>query len=181
MTKLFALGAAILMLGTAACATTPKTPTEREDLMKDAQRTLKRMESRDPTLSGVLARSAGYVVFPSIGKGGILVGGAFGRGIAYEGGVAIGYVSLNQASIGAQLGGQTFSELVVFKTQSSLEQLKAGKFTFGAEATAVALKAGAAASTQFNRQGVAVFTHAKGGLMVGLSVTGQKLGYQPLK
>jgi lipid-binding SYLF domain-containing protein len=85
---------------------------------------------------------------------------------------------LNQGSIGAQLGGQSFEELIVFHDPNALDRLKSGTFEFGATASAVALKSGAAAGTTF-ADGVAVFTVPRAGLMAELTITGQKLNYQP--
>lgn len=168
----------LAMIGGASCATAPKTPTERRDLEARAQVTLQGMLARDAGLRDVLATSAGYAVFPEIGKGGLIVGAAYGRGVVYEDGRFAGFVELNQASLGAQLGAQTFSELIVFRDRAALDRLKAGKFSFGANVSAVVLTAGAAASAEF-RDGVSVFTVPRGGLMAEVSLSGQKLNFQP--
>jgi lipid-binding SYLF domain-containing protein len=131
---------------------------------------------RDPTLPDLLSRAEGYVVFPTIGKGGLVVGGAYGRGVVFERGQPAGFAELNQASLGAQLGAQTFSELVVFMTRDALDRLKGGTYSLGGEINAVALTTGAAAATDF-RDDVAVFVYTKGGLMAGVTVTGQKLNF----
>ena len=170
---------AALVIGfVAACATAPKTESGKRDLEARADTTLRTMIQRDPSLQGLLGRSAGYVVFPEIGKGGVVVGAAYGRGVLYQGGRRIGFVELNQGSIGAQLGGQTFSELIVFQDQFAVERLKQGNFSLGANVSAVALNAGAAASADF-QDGVAVFTVPRGGLMAELSVSGQQLNFEP--
>ena len=166
----------LLLVG---CATTPTTPTARRSLQADAQTTLEEMKTRDPGLQQLLDQSAGYVVFPEVGKGGVLVGGAYGRGIVYEQGQQVGFADLNQASIGAQLGGQTFSELIVFGDQRALNELKAGQWSIGAGVSAIALRSGAAASTTFGKQGAAVFVVPRGGAMVELSISGQKLNFEP--
>ncbi|HLU68324.1 MAG TPA: lipid-binding SYLF domain-containing protein, partial [Kofleriaceae bacterium] len=132
----------------------------------------------DPGLQQILDQAYGYAVFPEIGKGGAIVGGAYGRGIVYEQGRKVGFVELNQGSIGAQLGGQTFSEIIVFSNRAALDRLKAGNFDLGADASAVVLTTGAAAGARFER-GVAVFVLPQGGLMVDVSVNGQQLNYQP--
>jgi lipid-binding SYLF domain-containing protein len=169
---------ALVVVGSVACATAPKTSEGKRDLESQAAATLDDMRARDGALQGILASSAGYAVFPSIGKGGFVVGAAYGKGILYEGGRKVGFVELNQGSIGAQLGGQTFSELIVFKNRYDVEKLKTGDFSLGANASAVALTAGTAAGAQFT-DGVAVFTVPRGGLMAELSVSGQKLNFQP--
>jgi lipid-binding SYLF domain-containing protein len=160
------------------CSTAPKTSAERTELKDEAQITLKRFKSQDSTLDGVLSRSTGYAVFPTIGKGGLIAGAAYGRGTVYEGGKQIGYADMSQGSVGAQIGGESYSELIVFQTPEALYKFKNNNFTFGANATAVALKAGAAAGTEF-KDGVAIFLETKGGLMADASLAGQKFTFVP--
>ena len=168
---------AAFVVGFAACATAPKTAGEQRDLEAKADVALQSMRTRDPGLQGLLDSSAGYVVFPEVGKGGFIVGGAHGRGILYEHGMRSGFVQLTQASVGAQIGAQTFSQLVVFQDAFTVQRLKAGTYTFGANASAVVLSAGAAANARFVN-GVAVFTNPTGGVMAELSLSGQKLDFQ---
>src|SRR5689334_7237716 len=91
-----------------ACATAPKSKEDRQELETHAQATLQTMKAKDVGLGPLLASSAGYVVFPDIGKGGFVVGAAHGRGILYERGRMVGFVSMSQGSLGAQIGAQTF-------------------------------------------------------------------------
>jgi lipid-binding SYLF domain-containing protein len=168
---------AAVVIGLGACATAPKTEAGRQSLEAHAAATLDSMLARDPGLRSVLDSAHGYAVFPDIGKAGVVVGAAYGRGILYEQGRPGGFVELNQGSIGAQLGGQTFSELIVFRDRLGVDTLKAGRFTLGANASAVALTAGAAAAAEFT-DGVAVFTMPLGGLMAELTISGQKLNYE---
>jgi lipid-binding SYLF domain-containing protein len=138
----------------------------------------------------------GYAIFPTIGKGGVGVGGAYGKGRVYEKGKHIGDVSVTQLSVGWQLGGQAYSEIIFFEDQRALREFTSGNFEFGAEASAVAITAaaGAKASTGGSsagisggrhdaatignyHKGMATFTVAKGGLMYEASVSGQKFNY----
>lgn len=169
---------ALSLLIAAACATAPKTPAEQRNLEARADATLRMMTSRDPGLTSLLRDSAGYVVFPEIGKGGFVAGAAYGRGVLFERGQPAGFVELNQASIGAQIGGQTFSELIVFADKFELNKLKTGQFSLGANASAVALTKGAAAAADF-RGGTAVFVVPRGGMMAELSISGQQLNFSP--
>lgn len=162
-----------------SCASAPKSGEARDQLMASAEQTLQQMKARDPSLGPLLQQAAGYAVFPSIGKGGAIVGAAYGRGILYQNGKPVGFVELNQGSLGAQLGGQTFSELIVMRNDFDVERLKTGKFSLGANISGVALTAGAAASTRFDRD-IAVFVVPRGGLMAELSVGGQQINFQPL-
>src|SRR5438552_5971232 len=137
------------------------------------------MQAKDAGLRDLMNRSAGYVVFPSIGKGGLIIGGAFGKGEVYQNGRLIGYTELSQATVGAQLGGQTYSELIVFENQTALNRFTAGNFEFSGNASAVALKSGAATTAKFEH-GIAVFTMPKGGAMVEASIGAHKFNYQPV-
>jgi len=147
-------------------------------LVADAKATVQTFRQKDPKLEKFFSGAAGYVVFPTIGKGGFVVGGAGGDGVLFVGGKPVGKANMGQASVGAQFGGQTYSEIVFFQTASSLNDFKHGNFSLAAQASAVALAAGAAANANY-RDGVAVFTASKGGLMYEASVGGQKFGYHP--
>lgn len=177
-----AIAVAVTALGLLAvmgCETVPKTEAERDALQDEARATLQTMQARDPSLRGFLDKAHGYVIFPSVGKGGVLVGGAYGRGIAYEQGRMIGYAELNQGSLGLQLGGQTFAELLVFESAEAMNRFRSSTFELGGNASIVALNAGAAESAQFT-DGVAVFTMPRGGLMADLTLTGQQINFRPL-
>ena len=178
MWKQSTVSASVVALCLTGCATAPQTRAEERSLEEQASTTLDTMMARDPRLSELVDSSVGYAVFPEIGKGGALVGGAFGRGVVYEQGKPVGYVKLSQASIGAQLGGQTFAELIIFRDGNALTRLKTDNFDVGANVSAVALTSGAAAAAQFEG-GVAVFVMPRGGLMVDVSVSGQKIEYEP--
>jgi lipid-binding SYLF domain-containing protein len=149
-----------------------------DDLVGDATRAIASYRSADPTLDEFFRRSAGYVVFPGIGKGGYLVGGAHGTGVLFEKGAPIGKVTLNQVSVGAQVGGQEYSEIIFLETPRVLADFKQGKINLSAQASAVALDDGAAAVARF-KNGVAVFTHVKGGLMAEAAVGGQQFKFEP--
>ena len=141
-------------------------------------------------------QSYGYAVFPTIGKGGIGIGGAYGKGRVYAQGKYVGDTSMTQLSIGFQLGGQGFSQIVFFEDQRAFDEFTSGNFEFGAQASAVALTAGASAGATTAgasagasggkhdattvgeyHKGMAIFTVAKGGLMYEASVGGQKFSY----
>ena len=149
-----------------------------EDLIRDARQTVANFRRTDPGLDEFLRRSAGYVVFPGIGKGGYVVGGAHGTGVLFEGGNPVGKVKLNQVSVGAQIGGQEFAEVIFFETPTNLADFKQGKLKLSADASAVVINQGAAAHARF-QNGIAIFTHIKGGAMAEASVGGQKFSYQP--
>lgn len=160
-----------------ACSTAPRTPEGKAEIEQKAQAALSRAESNDATLADVLRRSAGYAVFPKIGKGGAGVGGAYGKGVLYENGTAIGYCDMTQGTVGLQLGGQTYSEIIAFRSRQAVDRFKGGNFSFEAQATAVAVKSGAAANASFSND-VAVFTTDEAGLMIEASIGGQGFSYQ---
>jgi len=171
---------AMLSFLLAGCSTEPKTAEGKANLHDDAVSALNRFERTDPSLKDLLNRAYGYCVFPTVGKGGVIVGGAFGRGEVYEQGKMIGYADVTQGSIGLQLGGQSFSELLVFETKDTLNRFQSGNFNLGANASAVAATAGAAASVRFEN-GIAIFITKPSGLMGELSISGQKFSYRPLE
>jgi lipid-binding SYLF domain-containing protein len=170
------LGCAILFL--ASCQTMPRGQQRRAAIVEDSQIQLKRMITHDPSLAPMLSRAAGYAVFPEVGKGGLVVGGAFGRGAIYErGGTFTGYATIRQASVGGVAGGQMYTQLVVFQDQARLDSFKGGdRLRFGAQATAVATTEGAASTTTYDN-GVAVFILPRGGLMADASVSGQEFRF----
>jgi len=129
------------------------------------------------SLKPYFKKARGYAVFPNVGKGGIGIGGARGKGEVFEKGNVIGSTTLTQVSIGFQLGGQAFSQIIFFKDKKSLERFTEGNFEFGASASAALISEGANASADYS-DGVAVLTFSKGGLMYEASIGGQKFSYE---
>lgn len=171
--------AAGLTAGIAACSTEPKSDSDKQTLHEEVQSTLTAFRNDDPTLNDLLAKSVGYAVFPDVGKAGLGVGGSYGRGEVFENGRRIGYADLTKGTIGLQIGAQTFDELLVFLTQEQLDDFKGGEFKFSADASAVAIKSGAAASAD-PAKGVVVFVRTTGGLMAEASIGGQNFTFKPL-
>jgi len=167
--------AGMVLVG-AGCATAPSSPQERQDLRRDAKAALRDMQAASPKITEIVSSGYAHAIFPSIGKGGMVVGGAYGRGVVYQDGKLIGYSDLSQASIGLQLGGQTYSELIVFQNADSLNKFKQGNYAFAADASAVALKSGASVAADY-RNGVAVFTNPLGGAMFQASIGGQEFTF----
>ncbi|HEU4382418.1 MAG TPA: YSC84-related protein [Anaeromyxobacteraceae bacterium] len=148
-----------------------------EDI-KHAQETADLFKKTDQSLKRFFEGAAGWAVFPTVGKGAIGIGGAHGSGVLFEGGKAIGSCTLTQVTVGLQLGGQAYSEIVFFETPAALTDFKKGTFALAAQMSAVAAAAGASVNAKY-QNGVAVFTIAKGGLMYEASVGGQNFTYEP--
>ena len=146
---------------------------EAEEYDGKAKQAIAEFKEKDPGVEKFFDKSAGYVVIPTVGKGGLGIGGARGKGILYENGVPIGIVTLTQVTIGLQAGGQAYSEFIFFEDATALDQFKRGNYELGAQASAVAVTTGASADANFEG-GMAIFTQAKGGLMYEASVGGQK-------
>jgi lipid-binding SYLF domain-containing protein len=157
-----------------------KDQGKMENLHRDADTALNDFRTADPSLDTLLQRAAGYAVFPSIGKGGFVVGGAHGKGLVYENGRPIGEAELNQASVGFLAGGQTFRELIVFETPDALSRFRQGQMSLGADVNAVILKTGAAGQANF-KNGVAVLIKPIGGAMIDASVAGQKFTFKSMR
>jgi len=153
-----------------------------------------------PQVQRFFKDSYGYAVFPTVGKGGLGIGGAYGRGQVYRGGKVTGITKLVKVSVGFQAGGQAFSQMIFFQDKRAYDEFTSGQFAFDAQASAVAITAGVqgqAGSTGSTAsasagpktgvhaeagyfRGMAVFVHAKGGLMYEAAIAGQKFSFDPL-
>ena len=164
------------------------------ETVEDYSETINKFKN-NPTVSPYFNSAYGYAVLPTIGKGGVGIGGAGGSGCVYAGGKHVGNVSMAQVTVGWQLGGQSYSQLVLFKNADIYKDFTQGNFEFGADATAVALTYGASAEATTQgasasagdtkakgswKHGMAIFTLAKGGLMYEASIGGQKYNFKPL-
>jgi lipid-binding SYLF domain-containing protein len=173
VTARWAAAGAVLLLAATAPAERPAADPA------DAQAVIAKFKEKDPGLARVFATARGYAVYPTVGKGGIGIGGARGKGYVYERGRLIGRSTLTQVTIGLQLGGQAYSEVVFLKDAAAMESFKRGRLKLDAQASAVALTARASADLAY-REGVAIVTMAKGGLMYEASVGGQKFSFSPI-
>jgi lipid-binding SYLF domain-containing protein len=172
------MSVAIAGLFLSGCSTTPKTASDKMAMQSKVQAAMTSAKEKDPALTKFFDNAVGYAVFPTVGKGAIGVGGAYGKGELYQSGQMVGYCTLAQASIGLALGGQTYTEIIFFENQAALDKFKSGNFAFAAQASAVALTSGAAANAKY-ASGVAVFTMGEAGLMYEASIGGQKFTYEP--
>ena len=164
------------LLVTAAFSTF--TALAADELESESRQAVASFQQKDPGLKTFFDQAAGYAIFPSVGKGGFIVGGAHGKGLVYEKGTITGKASMSQASVGAQVGGQSFSEIIFFENAAALDDFKAGKFEMSAGISAVVAAEGASQTAKYTK-GVAVFALPKKGLMAEASVGGQKFKFEP--
>jgi lipid-binding SYLF domain-containing protein len=165
--------------GLAAALAMPIATRAEEATLNDAKAAVAAIKLADPGQSQFLTHSAGYAVFPNVAKGGLIVGGAGGSGFLFVKGKAVGKTTLSQVTIGAQVGGQAYYEIIYFETAEALAAFKRGEWTMAAQVSAVALSSGASANAKY-KDGVAVFTLTKAGAMAEATVGGQKFTYRPL-
>lgn len=177
MKKVFATWVALMLAALAAPAHAFE-PDLNDRMELDVQRAIIAIKKADPGIETFFENAAGYAVFPSVGKGGLVIGGAYGKGLVIVDGKVDGYTSMSQATIGLQLGGQKYAQFIFFRDDTAVGHFKRGNFEFGAQASAVAITAGASADAAYD-SGVAIFTHAAGGLMFEGSVGGQRFKYTP--
>lgn len=150
---------------------------KREVIKSDAKDAKMAFMRANPELESILSNAAGYAIFPNVGKGAWILGGAAGNGIVYENGEVAGYAELRQIDIGFQFGGKAFRELIVFETQEALNKFKEGNFEFGGSASAVIWDEGKSGAITFeNGAGVAIMP--KAGAMAGISIGGQEFDYR---
>src|SRR5688500_7922716 len=167
---------AALVLG--GCGSTPKSEEKKQELAAASQRQQDAVVAKSPTLREEVDKAYGYAIFPRVGKGGLIAGGAYGRGVVYEQGRMIGYADLTQATIGLQAGGQAYSELILFQNKESLDRFKQSQVEMTANASAGIVKSGAGASAKYEH-GVAIFIMPRGAAMAEASVGGQKFTFVP--
>ena len=165
--------AMIFLLGSSAIAQSQKKINK---LKRESDEAKAEFLKQDPGMSKFFNGAYGYVIFPNVGKGGFVVGGASGMGIVYEKGNKVGHAKLKQLSIGFQAGGQAYREVIFFETKTDLDRFKSGNFEFSAQASAVVVSTGISADAKYS-EGVSVFTMPKGGLMYEASIGGQKFSY----
>ena len=157
-----------------------KAQSDKEKMLNDSKKAKEAFIKSDPSMSGLFTTSYGYVIFPNIGKGALVVGGSGGGGVVYTKTKAIGSAKMVQVTVGAQVGGQAYREVIFFENKEAMDRFKENKLEFSGQVSAVAAKSGAAANVKY-REGVAVFSEEIGGLMAEASLGGQKFTYEAYK
>jgi lipid-binding SYLF domain-containing protein len=168
-----------VVAGLAAVLAMPVSARAEDATLNDAKHAVTAIKHADPGQERFLDHAAGYAIFPNVAKGGLVVGGAGGTGFLFVNGKAVGKTTLSQVTVGAQVGGQAYYEVIYFETAESLASFKKGEWTMAAQVSAVALKSGVSANAKY-KEGVAVFTLTKAGAMAEASIGGQKFSYEPI-
>ncbi len=149
---------------------------KKAQLIRDAKDSKQAFIENSNNMSKLFDTAVGYVIFPNVGSGAYILGGAAGNGVLFENGKVQGFAELRQIDIGLQIGGQAYRQVILFQTQKELDQFKKGNYSLSGNASAVILKKGASKNVEFN-DGRAVVTMPKAGAMVEVSVGGQKFEY----
>jgi lipid-binding SYLF domain-containing protein len=175
-------GALLLCVVAPACGGSQKDSKTAGavERVEGIQATIALFKKKDSSIEQLFSSSAGYVVLPTVGEGAFILGGARGAGEAFEAGGYIGRVTVSEVSIGAQVGGQSYSQVVFFETPEALKKLKDNSFAFAAEVSAIGVDQGVAKNAKF-KNGVATFVIPKQGLMAAAAVGGQKLDFTAAK
>jgi lipid-binding SYLF domain-containing protein len=152
---------------------------DRDELHQMVQSIKKDWQAKDGSFNSTLKKAYAYAIFPKVGKGGFIVGASHGDGEVYKKGKLIGYSKMTQTTIGAQVGGQTYAEVILFKNKKALDRFKASRFEGSAAATAIGGKKGAAAASKY-KDGVAIMVLPIKGAMAEAAGGGQKFKFEPL-
>lgn len=166
----------ILMLFIALSSCGSGNMGDADTLRQDANEAKQAMIQADENLQELFNNSVGYAIFPNVGKGAYIIGGASGNGVVYENGAMVGYADLKQVDIGLQAGGKAFREVLFFQTQEALDDFKDGEYELSANASAVLIERGKSKTIKF-QDGIGVATMPKAGAMAGVSVGGQSFQY----
>jgi lipid-binding SYLF domain-containing protein len=160
------------------CTAAPPTPESRNALVENATLAMQDMNRVDPGVEALVRKGYGYVLFPEVVKAGLGFGGGYGQGVVYEQGQHVGYADLTLGSVGAQIGGQTFSELIVFENKAAMDRFKLSPVDFTAGVAAMILQNAAAVNATFI-DGIAVVVRPITGAMAEATIGGQQLKYVP--
>src|SRR5262245_24170682 len=169
-----------LLATLAAVALTTTFTAHSADLKLKSEEAIQNFKMADPSLTNFFSKAAGFAILPGVGEGGFILGGARGDGLVYEKTNLVGKVTMSEFSLGAQVGGGSFAEIIFFETPEALKTFKASQWEMSAKAKATIAASGASVNAKYE-QGVAVFTLPKAGVMVAAAVGGQKFKFEAIK
>lgn len=158
---------------------TAQLSTKDKKIIEDSKAAKEEFIKADGLMKNLFDYAYAYVILPNVGKGGIGIGGAAGNGAVFQKGSLIGMAKMTQVTIGFQWGGQAYREVIFFETKADLDRFKENRLELSAQASAVAATAGASANVKY-KDGVMIFTQAKGGLMYEASIGGQKFKFRTI-
>jgi len=136
------------------------------------------LQEKQPSVKELLQKSYGFAVIPSIGNASLVLGGDYGVGEVFVKDHVIGYAGIGKVTLGVQLGGTNFHQMIVFNNEENWKQFKAGKYSFAADAGVAIVKAGAQASKGFGA-GTVAFVFNEGGMLLDLDIGIQKFVFKP--
>ncbi|RLB42213.1 MAG: hypothetical protein DRH23_17305 [Deltaproteobacteria bacterium] len=168
----------VLLLGISTDASARRNK-DKGEIAEMVVQVRKDWQAKDKTFNKTLKKAYAYAIFPSVGKGGFIVGASHGAGEVYKKGKLIGHAKMTQTTVGAQVGGQTYAEVILFKNKKALDRFKANRFEGTAAATAIGGKKGAAAASKY-KDGVAIMVLPIKGAMAEAAGGGQKFAFEPV-
>jgi lipid-binding SYLF domain-containing protein len=168
----------VLLLGMSTDASARRNK-DKGEIAEMVVQVRKDWQAKDKTFNKTLKKAYAYAIFPSVGKGGFIVGASHGAGEVYKKSKLIGHVKMTQTTVGAQVGGQTYAEVILFKNKKALDRFKANRFEGTAAATAIGGKKGAAAASKY-KDGVAIMVLPIKGAMAEAAGGGQKFAFEPV-
>ncbi len=151
---------------------------KNKENIKESQKIIQEFKKKDPGISKFFNTAYGYVIFPHIGKGGLGIGGAGGKGTVFRRATPVSDAKMSQITIGLQAGGQKYAEVIFLENKEAYDRFMGSNFEFAAQVSAVALKEGVSKDADY-RDGMLVFTMTIGGLMYEASIGGQKFKVKP--
>lgn len=169
----------LLMTFVFAFTASAQLSSKDRKIVDDAKQAKEDFISSDGLMRNLFNNAYAYVILPNVGKGGLGIGGAAGNGAVFQKGSLIGMAKMTQVTIGFQWGGQAYREVIFFETKADLDRFKENRLELSAQASAVAVTAGASANAKY-KNGVMIFTQAKGGLMYEASIGGQKFKFRKI-
>jgi len=167
----------VLLLGVSTASA--RRNKDKDEIAEGVQQVKKDWQAKDNTFDKTLKKAYAYAIFPEVGKGGFIVGASHGAGEVYQKGKLIGHAKMTQTTVGAQVGGQTYAEVILFQNKAALDRFKANRFEGTAAATAIGGKKGAAKASKY-KDGVAIMVLPKKGAMAEAAGGGQKFAFEPI-
>lgn len=174
----------LLAIFNSACTTTNHKYTVDErtynDITRSVEKTLTQFKNTNPELDVFFQSAYGYAVYPAVYRLGFGAGGAYGSGYVYEQNQLIGRSKVWQFMYGLVYGGQSYSKIIFFKNQQSLDLFKNGTFEFVGHAGLALLNLGASSLPAFTSD-VAMYSLTKYGLIIELTPGGMGFDFTPLQ